>query len=184
MKDEEIITLYFQRDEDAIRETQTKYGARLRRFSFGIVQDAGTAEECENDVYLEAWNAIPPHDPKDYLFAFLARIARHISLDACRKRGRLKRSAYIVELGEELAECLPAAEDVESRMDEELLVDAINRFLASTDETKRKIFVRRYWYLDSVKDISARYGFSESKVKTTLHRVRESLRDFLEAEGF
>ena len=84
MKDEDIITLYFHRNEDAIRETQTKYGIRLRGISFGIVRDAGTAEECENDVYLTAWNAIPPHEPKDYLFAFLARIARHISLDACR----------------------------------------------------------------------------------------------------
>lgn len=111
MDDTTIIDLYFARDEAAIRHTAEKYGGRLRALSHGIVQDMQTAEECENDTYLQAWNAIPPHDPKEYLYAFLARITRHISLNRCRDRRRLKRSAYICELSAELEQCIPAPDD-------------------------------------------------------------------------
>ena len=89
MEDREIVALYFSRDEDAVGETSRKYGARLRGISRDIVEDGPTAEECENDTYLEAWNRIPPHDPSDYLFPILARIVRNLSLDACRTRNRL-----------------------------------------------------------------------------------------------
>lgn len=161
MDDITIIDLYFARDEAAIRHTAEKYGGRLRALSHGIVQDMQTAEECENDTYLQAWNAIPPHDPKEYLYAFLARITRHISLNRCRDRRRLKRSAYICELSAELEQCIPAL-----------------------DEEKRNLFLRRYWYLDSISDLARRFAMSESKVKTTLFRCRAQLRAHLEKEGY
>lgn len=98
LDDSRIVDLYLLRDETAIRQTTDKYGIRLRSLAYGIVEDRQTAEECENDTYMEAWNAIPPHEPRSYLYAFLARITRHISLNCCRNRSRLKRSAFISEL--------------------------------------------------------------------------------------
>jgi RNA polymerase sigma-70 factor (ECF subfamily) len=95
VEDGKIVDLYLSRDESAIRETSEKYGPRLRSFSMSIVDDLQTAEECENDTYMEAWNSIPPHEPKDYLYAFLAHITRHLSLNCCRKRSCLKRSALV-----------------------------------------------------------------------------------------
>ena len=184
MDDKGIVELYLLRDENAIKETSDKYGSRLRALAFGIVADAMTAEECENDTYLEAWNSIPPHTPRGYLYAFLARIIRHISLNCCRDRDRLKRQAFICELSREMEECIPAPDDEGCRVDDTALGEALNRFLASLDSQKRNIFVRRYWYMDSVSDISRRYSVSESKVKTTLFRCRNKLREFLEKEGY
>ena len=184
MDDAGIVELYLVRDEDAIRQTSAKYGGRLRALSYGIVLDRETAEECENDTYLEAWNRIPPHDPRSYLYAFLARITRHISLNCCRDRGRLKRSAHIVELSSEMEECIPAPDDMSCRVDDLALSEAINGFLRGLDQEKRNIFIRRYWYLDSVADISERFAVTESKVKTTLFRCRAKLRRHLEKEGY
>ena len=99
LDDKQIVELFLSRDENAIRESAAKYGARLYALAHGIVADRQTAEECEHDTYLEAWNRIPPHEPKNYLYAFLARITRHIALNCCRDRARLKRSAFLCELG-------------------------------------------------------------------------------------
>lgn len=184
MDDAGIVELYLLRDEEAIGQTSAKYGSRLRALSYGIVLDRETAEECENDTYLEAWNSIPPHEPRSYLYAFLARITRHISLNCCRDRSRLKRSAYIVELSTEMEECIPAPNDLDCRMDDLALSEAINGFLRSLDKEKRNIFVRRYWYLDPLADIAKRFAVSESKVKTTLFRCRRELRQWLEKEGY
>lgn len=184
MDNDGIIALYLNRDEAAIRQTADKFGARLRTLAYGITDDAQTAEECENDTYLEAWNAIPPHEPRDYLYAFLARITRHIALNRCRERSALKRGAYLCELSRELEQCIPAPDDAACRLDELALREAINGFLAGLDGEKRNIFVRRYWYLDSVAAIAERYGLSESKVKTTLFRCRNRLREHLEGEGY
>lgn len=184
MDDNKIVELYLQRNETAIEHTAEKYGSRLRSLSVGIVNDIQTAEECENDTYLEAWNAIPPHEPVDYLYAFLARITRHISLNRCRDNSRLKRKAFLCELSAELEQCIPAPDDVECRIDDLMLSKILNRFLDTLDEKKRNIFVRRYWYLDSVSAIAERFDFSESKVKTTLYRCRNKLREHLEKEGY
>ena len=184
MDDSKIVELFLRRDENAIRHAKEKYGRRLRDLAYGVVQDAQTAEGCENDTYLAAWNAIPPHAPRDYLYAFLARIARRISLNCCRDRKRLKRSAHICELSAELAQCIPAPDDVERRIDDLILQRAINDFLGDLDAEKRNIFIRRYWYLDSIADIARRYYLSESKVKTTLFRCRRQLRARLEKEGY
>ena len=184
MDNEQIVELYLLRDQSAIEETAGKYGKRLRTLSFGIVQDRQTAEECENDTYLEAWNTIPPHEPRSYLYAFLARITRHISLNCCRDRNRLKRSAFVCELSAELEQCIPAPDDTECRIDDLALREAINGFLETLDEEKRNVFLRRYWYMDSVAAISRRYAYSQSKVKTMLFRSRNRLREYLEKEGY
>ena len=137
MDDNRIVELYLLRDETAIKQTTEKYGSRLRSLACGIVNDQQTAEECENDTYMEAWNTIPPHEPRSYLYAFLARITRHISLNCCRDRNRLKRSAFICELSAELEQCIPAPDDVECRIDDIALSDVINRFLS-----KKNIWVK------------------------------------------
>ena len=184
MEDDRIVQLYWNRDENAIRFSAEKYGARLRALSLGITSDVQTAEECENDTYWQAWNLIPPNEPKTYLYAFLARITRHISVDRCRERASLKRDGYIVGLSEELETCLPASEDAESRLDAEELGKAISRYLRTVSQEKRVIFVRRYFYLDPIAEISRRCGFSESKVKSSLFRTRRDLREYLIKEGY
>lgn len=184
LDDNRIVELYLLRDETAISQTNEKYGSRLRSLAYGIVEDMQTAEECENDTYMEAWNSIPPHEPRSYLYAFLARITRHISLNCCRDRSRLKRSAYICQLSTELEQCLPAPDDTACRVDDTVLTEILNAFLGALSEEKRNIFLRRYWYLDSIAAIAKRFSLSESKVKTTLFRCRNLLREHLEKEGY
>jgi len=184
LDDKKIVELFFERDEAAIKHTSEKYGRRLRSLSQRIVKDSQTAEECENKTYLETWNSIPPNEPKDYLYAFLARIVRHISLNFCRERNRLKRRAHICELSVEMEQCIPAPNDCECGIEDMALKEAINSFLVLLDAEKRNIFLRRYWYMDSITDISKRYDLSESKVKTTLFRSRNKLREHLIKEGY
>lgn len=184
MEDAKIVELYLLRSENAIRQTSEKYGPRLRALAWGIVKDRQTAEECENDTYLQAWNSIPPHTPREYLYAYLARITRHIALDHCRDRARLKRSAYVCALGTELEQCLPAPGSTPYDPEEAALRQALNDFLHTLKEEQRHIFVRRYWYLDSVAQIARRFGISQSKVKTTLYRCRNQLKAHLEQEGY
>ena len=184
MDDNKIVELYLLRDETAVKQTSEKFGTRLRALAYGIVNDYETAEECENDTYMQAWNTIPPHEPRSYLYPFLARITRHISLNCCRDRSRLKRSAFICQLSAEMEECIPAPDDVECRMDDIAFGEVINGFLGKLDEEKRNIFIRRYWYMDSIAEISKRFGLSQSSVKTTLFRCRIRLREHLEKEGY
>ncbi len=184
MEDAKIVQLYLERDETAIRHTAVKYGSRLRSLSFSITSDDLTSEECENDTYLETWNRIPPNEPKTYFYAFLARITRHISIDRCRERTSLKRNGHIVELSEELEMCLPASNDVDSVVNAKILGEAISQFLFTLSQEKRVIFMRRYFYLDTVSEISRRLSLSKSKVKTSLFRIRNDLRDYLIKEGY
>ena len=184
MEDSVIVDLYLARNEDAIVQTTEKYGARLRTISLGIVRDPETAEECENDTYLQAWNLIPPSKPYEYLFAFLARMIRHISIDVCRSRNRLKRYGTLVELRTELTQCIPASDDPAAEVDKLLLGQLISRYLFGISPEKRIIFLRRYWYMDSVAEIAAKLAIGESKVKTTLLRCRKELRSLLEKEGY
>ena len=184
LEDNKIVELYLLRDETAISQTAEKYGSRLQSLAYGIVEDQHTAEECENDTYMEAWRSIPPHEPKTYFFAFLARITRHIALDFCKQRSRLKRSAHICELSAEMEQCIPAPDDTERRIDGIVLCDAINEVLATLSEEKRNIFMRRYWFMDSIAEISQSYGLSQSKVKSILFRIRNQLREHLNKEGY
>lgn len=184
MDDYSIIELYLKRDEAAIKATKENYGPRLRSIAFGIVNDSQTAEECENDTYMQAWNRIPPHEPREYLYAFLARITRHIALNCCRDRQRLKRRGFLCELSTELEQCIASTDDTACRLDDMILREALNGFLGTLVKEKRAIFLRRYWYMDSVATIAKRFGLSESKVKTTLFRCRKQLKTYLEKEGY
>ena len=184
MEDEKIVALYLLRDETAITLTAEKFGGRLRSLAYGITNDRQASEECENDTYMEAWNRIPPHEPRQYLYAFLARITRHIALNYCRNHSRLKRSALLCELSAEMEDCIPAPDDIECRMDDIAFGEAINGFLRMLSHEKRNIFLRRYWYMDSVAEIASRFDLTESKVKTTLHRCRNELRKYLIKEGY
>ena len=184
MEDSEIIALYLSRNEAAIEQTAIKYGQRLYGLAFHIVADRQCAEECENDTYLQTWDYIPPQEPRNYFYAFLARITRHIALNCCRDRKALKRNAEIVAFSNEMEQCIPSPDDAACRLDEALLKQAINGFLGTLSAQKRNVFLRRYWYLDSVEEISKRFSCSESKVKTMLFRIRKQLRDYLEREGY
>ena len=184
LEDNEIVELYLKRDESAIKCTAEKYGSRLRALSLGITRDAQAAEECENDTYLQAWDTIPPHEPRSYLYPFLARITRHISIDRCRHRDRLRRSAYVQELSTELQCCIPGHDDVEQRIEAIALGQSINAFLRAQQDLPRRVFLRRYWYMDSIADISVRFGITQSKTKSILFRCRSALRKYLEKEGF
>lgn len=184
MEDDKIVQLYLNRDESAIKLSSEKYGSRLRALSLRITSDMQTSEECENDTYLQAWNLMPPNEPRTYLYAFLARIARHISIDRCRDRVSLKRDGYILELSEEMETCLPPSDDIENALDEKELGKAISTYLQMVSQEKRVIFVRRYFYLDSVAEISKRCAISESKVKSSLFRTRNDLREYLLKEGY
>ncbi len=184
MEDDRIVQLFLNRNENAIGETQKKYGFRLRAVSYRITGDRETAEECENDTYLEAWNRIPPSEPRDYLYAFLTRLIRACSIDRCRERTRLKRNSYIVELTDELETCIPALSDVAGDVEAKLLGEEISRFLFTLPDEKQVIFMRRYYYLDTVSEIAKHLSISEGKVKTTLFRVRNELRQHLIKEGY
>lgn len=184
MEDSCIVQLYLDRDEAAISATSEKYGARLRRIAQGIVDDFTAAEACENDTYLEAWNLIPPNEPRTYLFAFLGRITRHLAIDECRRSGAQKRHARVLALSREMEECIPSRLRAEDAAEVSALAESLNGFLASCSREQRDVFVRRYWFFDSVPDIAKRYGYSASKVKTMLHRMRRDLAARLEKEGY
>lgn len=184
MEDSKIVDLYLARNEDAITQTANKYGFRLRRIAYGLLRNEESAEECESDTYLEAWNRIPPHEPRTYLFPFLGKIIRHKAIDRCRKKSSKKRYAHLSELTREIEHCIPSQADLEGEFEARILSQHITAFLMECSEEKRKVFVRRYWYFDRISEISTYFGYSESKVKVMLYRMREDLRLYLEKEGY
>ncbi len=182
MEDQAIVALYWARDQRAITESSAKYGAYCLSISRRILSDPRDAEESVNDTWVGAWLSMPPHKPQ-LLRAFLGKITRRISLNRLRGAGALSRGGGQVELAlEELAECIggPSGEDA---LEQRELVRLIDAFLDALPDTEQRVFVCRYWYLDSIADIAARFGFSESKVKSMLHRTRIRLRRRLEEEG-
>ncbi len=183
MQDNEIILLFFDRDENAIKEISKKYGADLLRIAKNITLDDRDAEECVNDTYIAAWNSIPPERPLS-LFAYLARIVRNRSYTVIETKTRQKRSSVIVELSNELIECLPSNTSIEKELNSEALGRALTDFLQKLNDISQYVFMRRYFYSDSLRDISFATGFSESKLKSMLHRMRKKLRQKLEKEGF
>ncbi|MBQ8026242.1 MAG: RNA polymerase sigma factor [Oscillospiraceae bacterium] len=184
MEDTAIVDLYLARDERAISCTAEKYGARLRRIANGILEDASAAEECENDTYLQAWGLIPPHEPRTYLFAFLGKIIRHTAIDRCRWAGSRKRRANLCQLTEEMASCIPEGPSVEQTLEAKDLAACISAYLSGCTPQQRDVFMRRYWFFDTIPEISKRYGFTPGKVKSMLFRMRKGLRDHLEKEGY
>ena len=184
MDDAKIVDLYLARDESAISHTADKYGTRLRQIANHILDDRESAEECENDTYFEAWNRIPPHEPRTYLFAFLGRIARHLAIDVCRRNASQKRKALFCELTAEMEECVSNGSNVENEVEAEELSRTIGMFLDCCSEEQRNVFVRRYWFFDTIPEICARTGYSQSKVKSMLFRMRQGLRECLKKEGY
>lgn len=183
MEDSEIVELYWQRAERAVNETILKYARYLKSIAFHILYNDSDSEECVNDTYTHAWNAMPPHKPQK-LGPFLGKITRNLALNMYEKMTAEKRGAGEMPVAlDELSEVI-GKESVQQEVDASFLTDAINTFLGGLNEETRKIFVRRYWYMSSVKEIAAEYGISESKTKMTLLRTREKLRDYLEQEGF
>lgn len=183
MEDSQIVALYWARNEDALAETAAKYGRYCFQIAYNILSSREDADESVNDTYMSAWERIPPHEPA-VLSAFLGKITRRISLNRWRNKSRKKRGGGEVILAlEELRECIPSSEDVERRMEQRELSRAITQFLAGLAETERNVFVCRYWYLADIKKISKAFGFTESKVKSMLHRTRIRLKAYLTQEG-
>lgn len=181
MEDGKIMELYWARDEAAIHETEQAYGRRLHVLAQRIVQSHEDAQECVSDTYMKAWETIPPQRPK-YFFAYLAKICRHFALGKLDWKNAAKRKAEIVALTQEMEMCIP--DDSRSKKAEGREIGrAMNRFLETLPAESRLIFMRRYWFCDSIAEIAARYQISESKVKTRLHRLRAQLGAYLEKEG-
>lgn len=181
MEDKMIIDLYFKRDESSIKETDLKYGRYLRSISFNILYNDFDAEECLNDTYLKTWNCIPPTRPVIFS-AFLAKINRNISINRYKKKNAEKRGGGQYEAALEEIENIFSLNDTDTSNDNDV-AEAINRFLKNIEKEKRIMFVRRYWYFDSISKIAERMGYKESRVATDLFRIREKLKTFLKNEG-
>jgi len=180
MEDEGIVRLYWERNENAIRETEMKYGKYCYAIAYNILHSHEDSEECVNDTWNGAWNAMPPEKPKK-LQCFLARITRNIAVDRYRHNGAQKRGAETECVIEEYWECIPNGEA--SLEDELMLRQTVNGFLASLDARSRVIFMRRYWYAMSVKDIADGMRLSENHISIILHRTRSKFKDYLKKEG-
>ena len=181
MEDAKIIALFFERNEQAVKETDIAYGRKLFVLSNNILRNQEDAEESVSDTYMETWKTIPPKYPK-YFYAFLASICRNLSFNRLDWRMAAKRNAEVVALTQEMETCIPDSRQ-DTEMDRRELRRVLETFLESLSKESRLIFLRRYLYVDTVAEISARYGISESKVKTQLYRTRTKLRSCLEKEG-
>lgn len=182
MKDEQIIALYFARNEDAIGETDKKYGARLLQLAQRILLDQFACEEVRSDTYLKTWNAIPPQRPPVFP-AFLSRLTRQGAIDRYRRDGAQKRGAreYLLSL-EELGDAVGGEAD--EALDAKLLAESIERYLRTLSPRERGVFLARYFYVDPLADVARQYGTSIGAVKSLLYRTRHGLRAHLEQEGF
>ena len=183
MKDHEIIDLYWDRNETAIARTSEKYGSYCHTISYNILNNDEDAEECVNDTWLGAWKSMPPQRPNN-LATYLGKITRNLSLNRLKQYTTEKRGGSQTDLAlSELEDCIPSSTTVEQITEEKELVASINRFLYAQPEQKRNIFIRRYWYLYSIRDIAGAYEMSESKVASMLFRMRSELKAHLEKEG-
>lgn len=184
MEDGKIVQLYWDRDERAIPATAEKYGGYCTSIARNILGSRDDAEECVNDTYLRAWNAMPPHRP-EVLPAFLGKLVRNVSLDRCRRNAAGKRGGGELPavLGE-LSEVVSGTEDVGQTLERRELLNAINDFLTLLPPEKRGIFVRRYWYTESISKIASRYGMKDGAVSMALGRLRAGLRSYLTERGF
>ena len=184
MNDKNIVDLYFNRDEEAIAQTDKKYGRYCYSIAYNILTNKEDAEESVSDTYMTAWRAIPPRRPS-VLSTFLGKITRHISIDRWRERSAYKRGGGEVTLAlEELKDCVAGLQNVEMEYERKELIRAYVKFLDTLPITERRVFLCRYWYVDSVEAIAEKFGFSQSKVKTMLYRTRKKFRKTLWEEGF
>lgn len=184
MEDQQIVELYWQRDQMAIDATERKYGKYLTKVAYHILCDLEDCAESVNDTYMAAWNAMPPHRPQS-LCAFLSKLTRRISIDLLRKKQSAKRGGgeYALSL-EELNQCLSGGSDPEEAVNSRELVRSIEKFLCSLPEKTRNVFIGRYFYMDSVKEVAHYCGLSESNTKVLLYRTRIALGEYLKEEGY
>lgn len=183
MDDTKIVELFWQRNENAIKETDTKYSRYLTAISYNILKSNEDAEECVNDTYMGAWNSIPSQKPNVFR-VFLGVITRNLSLDCYKKKHSQKRIAGEFSLLlSELEDCIPSDVSVEKEIEDKETAKQISRFLKQQSTVKQQLFIRRYWYCDGIKEIAKKYGYSESKVKSSLFETRKKLKEHLETEG-
>ncbi len=181
MEDNKIIELFFTRNEDAICYTAEKYGRRLYVLADRIVKNTQDAEESVSDTYLKAWETIPPQKPHHF-FAYLAKICRRTALGRLDWKQAGKRSGEVIALTAEMELCIPDKRR-DDQMESRELGRLLDAFLRSQSPENRMVFLRRYWYVDTVSEIAARYGISESAVNMRLSRTRQRLKVYLEKEG-
>lgn len=183
MDDGRIIELFFERSEDAIRQTKEKYGAACMHLLRNLLQSELDAEECANDVYLALWNTIPPERPEPFL-TYLLKVARNQGLHRVTYQNAQRRDSGQLLPLEELESCLASPETVEQIVDGKLLEQEIVKFLRCLPKTDRQLFIRRYWFCDSLEELEACFGWSKSKIKSRLLRLRSCLHHHLTREGF
>ena len=184
MDDNRIVQMFWDRDQNAISVTSEKYGAYCMSIANNILGNIEDAEECVSDTYLNTWNSIPPNRPK-MLSTYLGKIVRNLSFNLYKKNKAQKRgSGQFSLIIEELADVIADSNDIEQEWNQKLLIDAINSFLCELPDVKRRIFVCRYWYADSVKTIASRFGMTENNVSVTLQRLRNKLHIYLVERGF
>lgn len=182
MEDQEIVELFLERSEQAVRQLQDKYGSRFTQIAWNILHDRQDAEECVNDALLAVWNAVPPERPES-LLTYACHIVRNLAIKKYHSNRAKKRNAYYDVALDELEECIQAKDTVEGEVAVKETAAAINRFLEGLDRQNRMIFMRRYWFADSLTEIAVRFHISERNLSLRLLRVRKKLKKFLEKEG-
>ena len=184
MDDQSIVALFWERSEQAIAETDRKYGAYCHSIAYHALANNEDAEESVSDTYMAAWNQLPPHRPS-ILATFLGKITRRISINRWKAKNTAKRGGGQITLAlEELDNCVDGTQDIEASSDARELSVCLNRFLDSLPKAERDIFLRRYWFFEPIAVIAESCGFTQSKVTSMLHRMRGKLRKQLEKEGF
>ena len=184
MEDSQILALYFARLENAIQETDRKYGRYCYRIAYSILASRQDSEESVNDTYLSAWNSIPPRKPAQ-LATYLGRLTRNISIDRWRSSSAKKRGGGEVDIAlEELSECVSGSPEVEDAVIAKELSESVGRFLDTLPPETRKLFLRRYFFLESAEEIAQMYAMRPGTVTVALHRTRKKLREHLKREGF
>ena len=183
MEDYEIISLFFERSEQAIEELSRKYGSAVKKTAANILSDRLDVEECVNDTYLGCWNSIPPQQPNP-LISYVCKIARNLAVNRYHANKAEKRNNNYDLILDEMEECIPSDMNVETEYDAKELTAAINRFLSTLNHEDRFLFVRRYWYADSVADLAAITHSSSDRISVRLFRIREKLKKALMKEGF
>jgi RNA polymerase sigma-70 factor (ECF subfamily) len=183
MEDEKIVDLYWSRNEDAIRHTAERYGQYCYAIAYNILSVREDSEECVNDTYLDAWNSMPPHRPT-VLSAFLGKITRRIAIDRWRQSHAQKRGGGEMALAlDELSECVASTGDVAREAETLEVAAAVQKFLNTLPDIERRVFVRRYWHMESIADLAAHFGCGQSRIKSMLHRTRGKLQKHLREEG-
>lgn len=183
MEDTAIIELYWARNEDALTQTDQKYGPMCRALAFNILSDRQDSEECVNDTWHRAWDTMPPQRP-DSLRAYLGRIVRNLSISRLRKRTAQKRGGGLDVMLSELEDCLPAAGSIENKLEDKELAASISRWLRTLSTDDRVLFVRRYWYGEPSHDLAREWDLLPNQMAKRMLKLRRSLKQFLEQEGF